>query len=263
MKRFEGYYIFSDVDGTLMTSEFVVPPQNLQALQRFVQEGGRFALATGRGLYPTTRALVKTLPVNAPCLLLNGGIIHDFATEQTLFATELPDEIRALVQQILKAYPALHMAVWQYCDRYDIGAATTWLGDYKPIPPEQIKGSWSKVVIETQADFQPMLRDFIEQRLPQGVCITFSSANYTELMPQGIHKGSGVQRMAEQLDIPRERLLTVGDYYNDWEMLSLSTARCFCPANAPADIQAQCERVLCHVNDGALADLIAYIEQQG
>ena len=45
-----GILLVSDLDGTLIGENFVVPQRNLDAIARFQQEGGSFAIATGRSI---------------------------------------------------------------------------------------------------------------------------------------------------------------------------------------------------------------------
>ena len=42
-----GILLVSDLDGTLIGENFVVPQRNLDAIARFQQEGGSFAIAVG------------------------------------------------------------------------------------------------------------------------------------------------------------------------------------------------------------------------
>lgn len=53
-------YLFSDFDGTLHSATEGIPQRNLDALQRFVQKGGHFGLATGPGTF-----LCKGVPASA------------------------------------------------------------------------------------------------------------------------------------------------------------------------------------------------------
>ena len=40
--------VFSDLDGTLFNSTGEVSPENREAIDRYVENGGKFALSTGR-----------------------------------------------------------------------------------------------------------------------------------------------------------------------------------------------------------------------
>ena len=48
MGAFEGYYLYSDLDGTLFDDDKRVSEANRLAIETFVREGGRFGVATGR-----------------------------------------------------------------------------------------------------------------------------------------------------------------------------------------------------------------------
>ena len=48
MGRFDGVMILTDMDGTLLDSQSRLSPENRRAILRFIQQGGRFSVATGR-----------------------------------------------------------------------------------------------------------------------------------------------------------------------------------------------------------------------
>ena len=56
-------YLFSDFDGTLHSATEGIPQRNLDALQRFVQKGGHFGLATGRAPF-SAKEFLHLLPIN-------------------------------------------------------------------------------------------------------------------------------------------------------------------------------------------------------
>ena len=48
MGKFEGLLLASDFDDTLYGLDLRVPERNLEALEYFIREGGRFSVSTGR-----------------------------------------------------------------------------------------------------------------------------------------------------------------------------------------------------------------------
>ena len=48
MGKFDGVLFFSDYDDTLYNSRRTVSPENHAAIRYFMEEGGRFSVATGR-----------------------------------------------------------------------------------------------------------------------------------------------------------------------------------------------------------------------
>lgn len=47
-KIFDGYTLVSDMDGTLINSNKEISKENLDAIKYFVNNGGKFTVATGR-----------------------------------------------------------------------------------------------------------------------------------------------------------------------------------------------------------------------
>ena len=50
MGKFDGILLASDFDQTISDLKGTIPPSNLQALDYFTAEGGRFCLNTGRSI---------------------------------------------------------------------------------------------------------------------------------------------------------------------------------------------------------------------
>ena len=95
---FRDILLVSDLDGTLIGDAFQVPERNQIALRRFQQEGGRFAIATGRALDSAARYAHLTSP-NAPCIVLNGTMIYDFDHSKILWEHPLPPNAKEYVQK--------------------------------------------------------------------------------------------------------------------------------------------------------------------
>ena len=69
-----------------------------------MDNGGRFAVATGRAL-PAFRMFAEQVPMNAPAVVCNGGALYDFKTERYLETMELPETIRPQGQDVLDRFP--------------------------------------------------------------------------------------------------------------------------------------------------------------
>ena len=83
MGKFDGVLLVSDYDATFAMGQNV-PPANLERLEYFQAQGGRFTIATGRSVL-TFKQVQPLIPFNAPVLLANGSIICDFHRGEILF----------------------------------------------------------------------------------------------------------------------------------------------------------------------------------
>ena len=86
MGKFDGVLLASDYDDTLYDKHGRISPENREAVDYFLREGGVFTVSTGRSLKNFTIQMeLERLPVNAPVILANGAVIHDFSSGETLW----------------------------------------------------------------------------------------------------------------------------------------------------------------------------------
>ncbi len=113
MGKFDGVLLASDFDNTILNTEFPrrtggpIPPisqRNVEALRYFMDNGGRFAVATGRAL-PAFRMFADKVPMNAPAVVCNGAALYDFETETYLETMVLPETVRPQGQAVLDRFP--------------------------------------------------------------------------------------------------------------------------------------------------------------
>ena len=76
MKKYEGYLICTDFDGTFALPNARLSEENLEAVSYFQQNGGLFTIASGRT--PTfIRELGDRFRPNAPIIAMNGAMLCD------------------------------------------------------------------------------------------------------------------------------------------------------------------------------------------
>ena len=76
-KIFDGYTLVSDMDGTLINSNKEISKENLDAIKYFVNNGGKFTVATGR-MVASVECFLDRLNLDLPAILHNGGKIYDY-----------------------------------------------------------------------------------------------------------------------------------------------------------------------------------------
>ena len=113
MGKFTGVLLASDFDNTLLYTERArrgmgeiprVSEGNRKALTYFMENGGKFAIATGRAL-PAFLKFADQVPMNAPGVICNGAALYDFETETYLSTVLLDESIRARGQEVLDRFP--------------------------------------------------------------------------------------------------------------------------------------------------------------
>jgi len=255
MKRFEGYAIYSDVDNTILAPDWTIAPRNLRALEEFTREGGLFALASGRGPTARTFRLFDLLPViNSPCILLNGALLYDAKERRGLSFQALPDALREWLIALHREKPEWPISVCTAEERYQIGPDVEEGVGCAAV--ETVPLPWGKLLFHVPEQERVSAMEWLRAQGLSGTEVTACDKTLVEIVPQGISKGVALERVIEMMGLSRNRVAAIGDYYNDLAMLSTPGIRAFCPQNAAPEIKAICEKTVCSVFEGAVADVV-------
>ncbi|MBQ3103696.1 MAG: HAD hydrolase family protein, partial [Oscillospiraceae bacterium] len=115
MGKFTGVLLCSDYDNTIVDTAAVMRGEieeslpgerTLKAVEYFMSEGGRFAVATGRALAAFVQQ-AKTIPMNAPAVLYNGAALYDFSTETYLETNYLDENAMKCAQEVLDRWSGI------------------------------------------------------------------------------------------------------------------------------------------------------------
>jgi len=258
--------LVTDLDGTLIGKDFIVPERNVAAVKRFKDKGGNFAIATGRAIDSGARYYSVAAP-NAPCVLLNGSIIYDFNEKKVLMEYPLPLTAAGFLQKIIDRFPACGAEVYTQDDIFILKSNkyTEAHMAHEGLPCEECKitdvhEKWDKTLFAADVDVKREMLEFTTTFAHEGVRFVSSSDYYFEMLPTNVDKGTGLTELIRLTGFARENVYAIGDYYNDCEMLQAAGFAAV-PQNAPDDIKAMADLVVGHCYDGAVADLIEYIEQ--
>lgn len=234
-KKFEGYLLVSDMDGTLIDNDGRISEENINAINRFVEQGGIFTIATGRMLESAKRYL-HLIDINIPVILYNGTKIHDYTKEETIYELFLEDEIKNLIKKVKKTDASLGIEI--YCEenvyifnhcRFTKRFAKARSDVHYNIPESLWNKNWTKILILGEEDQIDMLENVFISTFGQ-VNLVRSGENYLELLPQCTSKGHALERLCKMLNIDISKAISVGDNMNDYEMLK-RTGYGFCVAN--------------------------------
>lgn len=222
-KKFNGYLIVSDMDGTILDDKSKISSRNLKAIHSFIKDGGLFTIATGRTVDSLGRYIEK-LPVTVPVVLYNGAKLYDYDNNSTIYEVYIEKEDKDIVKNLKKFDGSLGIEI--YCDEkiyiYSSCSFTKRFFDKGYDVIYDMKGIWEKnwtkalVVGEEEKlnDLEGKNRSILEN-----ANTVRSGENYLEILPENVTKGSGVLKLCEHLKIDKNHVIAVGDNMNDLEML--------------------------------------------
>lgn len=280
MGKFDGMLLVSDYDNTFQYTESAleaggakaVPPlpaRNLEAVERWIAGGGRFAIATGRAL-GAFREQSRKIPINAPVIVDNGGGLYDLSEERYVLRRLLPDGALEDLAAVEDAFPGTSMELYLVGDRICAlhptqqnihHAKLTGLG-FQEIPAlntETVPAPLAKALFIAEMPQLVRLRDFmVQQGWEVRYEMIYSSDHLMELTARGADKGA----MARELKTITGcgTLICIGDHANDLPMLQAADLA-FAPANAIEAVRtAPGVTTVCHCLEGAVADVVERVE---
>lgn len=278
MGKFDGVLLASDFDNTLVWTEDAlrqgtgmpeVPERNLTAIHYLMDQGGRFAISTGRAL-PAFRHFVNQVPMNAPGVVCNGAGLYDFREDRYIFTAVLDDSVRDRGMKILERFPQVGCEVYHESDNVHAVQPNHWTRMHQNLthaPYAVVPDLWSveepcaKLLFEEEMPVLIQIKEFLEEQGWAGDYeLIFSSDHLLELTAKGAHKGGMVLRLAKLLGISRQHIYCIGDHANDIPMLEIA-AMAFAPANCIDAVRASGARILSPCQDGAVADVVEILDQ--
>ena len=268
MGKFDGVLLASDFDDTLYTKGGQVPRRSREALEYFISQGGRFAVATGRA-HRTFAPYAHLTPMNAPAVLSNGSALYDFQAGRMLRQTFLGPEAAEDFQTICDAFPTVGFEAYHGEDIYVF--RPNWVTDAHMVKVgtqyvrcsriQDIPQPWTKAILQQDHDLMVRVRPWVLERFGGRYEAIFSNQVYLEITEKGSSKGGMVSYLAQLLGVRPENLYCVGDNQNDIPMLERSAIP-FAPSNCAQEVRDWGARVLCSCEEGVIGDIVEILEER-
>lgn len=278
MGIFDGVLFLSDFDNTIYYTAGALnegeacpemPERNLAAIRRFMAEGGRFGVATGRAT-AAFRAYDPIVPTNTPAVVFNGGGIYNYKTgeyEDTLF---LEESSRSRIAAVMEANREISLELFYPDDRLLVYHENRWNEQHsrltgmgytvvEDLSPKNVSMPLAKALFLGERAELEKTAAFIDAQSWRGEYeLILSNDHLLELTAKGANKGNMARRLQKRLGCTM--LVCAGDHHNDIAMLTAAD-RAFCPSNAVEEVKRYATEVG-HCRDGAIADMIEMLEKE-
>lgn len=239
---YAGLALLTDLDGTLLMPDKTLAPGDAAAIADFRAKGGKFSIATGRGVQATQQYLTLFQP-DIPAVMYNGALIYDPQTQKTVHAARLPQGIGALLTELMTQFPAVGAEVLDENGVYVIQDGEIErehlrithvplnfkrLGD--EIDPERCLKS---LFAGEETEISRML-EYVKQPHFSVVNFTRSHRWFLEILPHETSKGTALQKIRGMLPAGTV-IAAAGDFDNDIAMLEAADF-CGCPADSQPNV---------------------------
>lgn len=265
--------LFTDMDGTLLTSDKKVTETMRELLTKMVKAGNRLVLSSGRALNSILKVALenKLLFPDTLIIAVNGNMVYDYDRRQYLINKTVPLDIVNGIIELAHKY-GLH--IQSYNDQYIVcEKECPELDQYKKatgmeaIITDDIAKTLEKppckllaIDLKDRTRLTLLQKDVLE-RYGSTVTAIFSCNEYLEIFDKTAGKGSAVQFVCKQLNIPIANAVAVGDAENDITMLEaagISAAM----ANARPEVKKHADFVTQNDNnhDGLSEVILKYFD---
>lgn len=255
--KFEGYVIYTDMDGTLLNDDKEVSRENIEAINYFISNGGKFSIATGRAIQAIEKYF-EYFKINLPAIVYNGGMIA--TSSEVIFENTLDNIQKKLVDRIKVDYKDIGIEIYCGTDIYVFKnngrserPATKLLNLQYNIPSNIFELSWNKVLLVGGKELVNSIANEFEDKYDEP--IVKSGEFYLEILPKDASKGSGLEKIIQMYNLDRNKVIAVGDNMNDYEMLEAAGIS-FCPKNAEERIKDSVDYIINDNNHHVIAQIL-------
>jgi Cof subfamily protein (haloacid dehalogenase superfamily) len=250
-----------DVDGTLIPyGDFHAPPAPAvqDAVRRVVDAGAHPVVATGRSLH-STYPVFDTLGLDSGfAVCSNGAVVVDVASREPIDVVTFDalEPVRYFAEQI----PDAILAVEELGIGFRISGENVdfeFDGEVEIVPHDQlVQGPVTRLVVRWHEGDRNRLKSIAAEMGLPAVDYAIGYTAWLDIMPSGVSKAEGLDKICFRLGVGRHEVLAVGDGHNDMEMLQWA-GHGVAMGNAPDDVKAVAKEVGPHVDDDGVATVLA------
>jgi len=261
-----------DFDGTLLRSDRNFADNDLRALEQLGEKGIMRTIATGRSLYSFNTVAVENLPVDFVMFSTGAGVL-EHSSQKIIRSVSLEsneveracDVLRSVHLDFMvhRTIPDNHVfAYYQTKDgNADFERRLSLYSQFATPLSELPKGFGpaTQLVVVVPAEQGKIVLEKIRSKLSDFNVIQTTSpldgiSTWIEIFPRLVSKSLTAAWLAEELGIDKEQIASVGNDYNDLDLLEWAE-NSYVVDNAPVDLKVRFPNVASN-NNGGVAEAI-------
>lgn len=247
MGKFDGILLCSDFDGTFARGGVPIEA-NMKAIKYFKENGGMFAIASGRD-HPFLENVFGDYKFGVPMICFNGAVIYDYDNKTVLSSRKMKGVSAEKLLQIASSVEGVtHLNVFT-----GKGFRKLEVSDGKIEIPEDLNDFYKFAVrVNGEKSEGDAAKEMIAKIMTDHV-IERSSSNYIEVLEPESTKSPST--LALKKAVGAHTLVCVGDYENDIEMVRTADVG-YAVDNAIDELKAVADRITVSCEEGAIAKII-------
>lgn len=274
-----------DIDGTLLSSGYIISRRTRQALRKAMEAGMIVTLATGR-FWGSALRIARSIPVNAPVVSNDGALIKDVYTGEELYSRPLPLELARHTLEKAQKYPSLQVKIFlkdiilfvgpsykkaqlgrifHFARKFTLPGFINYVRDFVLVPAESVgnlkralsllKEAPTKLLVSGEPEEVEAFSRELSGELGEKIHITTSVKNSIDILEGSVSKAKGLEVLSGLLGIKREEIIAVGDNFNDLEMIKFAGLG-VAMGNAPEAVKQRADFVTARNDEDGVALLV-------
>jgi Cof subfamily protein (haloacid dehalogenase superfamily) len=263
MQSYKNIVLLTDLDGTLLDSGSRVSNKNKEAIETFINGGGKFGIATGRGERNALK-FIDDVKANIPCILYNGCGLYNYNENKYLELKLLTNEkLKSLLEDCMMNFPKVVIQIYSTIGCLIITPEELIDDDirmhHSPFIncklEEIMDKEWIKILFRGDKEELGNIEKYLNNmNIKDDITVVYSSDIYLEILPSRASKGDMLLTLRNLIG-EEHTYYAVGDYYNDVEMIRVADVG-MATYNAPDDVKKVADIVTVSNDNDVLADII-------
>jgi len=264
------WLIAIDIDGTLVHDDGFLAPEVIREVTRVRDLGHHVVVATGRAA-ANAFPVVQDVGIEQGHVVCSNGAVTIEIDKQDSKGYVVREVIgfdpAPVLSQLIEKLPDAHFAVEDVDGTYRF---------HKPFPAyalgaknietpldQLMHGEVSRVVVLSP---EQNVNDFLEIVESVGLHSVSYAIGYTawlDISPQGVTKASALEQRRKSLNIPRNRVITIGDGRNDISMFEWANeggGLSFAMGQGPDEVKQAATVVTASVEEHGVAKVLSGLE---
>ncbi|MBQ7224178.1 MAG: HAD-IIB family hydrolase [Clostridia bacterium] len=272
MKKFDGIIICSDFDHTISSNTFkfwenddflsAVPQNNIDAVKYFVENGGTFAIVSGRN--PDEMMRVGELMPIAPYMVVsNGTALYSIEENRAVESETMNESFRDVALYLCQKVKELSFL--RVTDNDFIFRFYRRGGDMEEVLDSAKFPVYKAIIESTDTAMVKRCFDLASEKFGDRFSIEMSGVATLEICPKGSSKGKMAKKLIALLERERgekfKKVICVGDNQNDIDLVKLGDIG-YAVGNAIDALKAVAHRVTVPSSEGAIEYIVKDIENE-
>ena len=268
----------SDLDGTLLLPDGSFPEDFKRRLNRLIDMGMRFTIATARN-YDSAHPILNGLNLNLPVILFNGVYLTDFNSgsileyshfiEKTVVENMLELALPRGIDPFIYTFGEKHKLYYQratnpgsqaYVKSLEGDGRLNQVNCFEFQEEEKISGF---LLIDTHDRLEPIYQSLQEKHFDHlnlyfAEDVSMKGYYWLQSFHQEASKGNMLEALARKLEVPLDRTVVFGDYLNDLDMFRIA-GRAIAVENALPEVKESAHEIIGSNSQGAVLQYLEFI----